>query len=112
MKKIYELTYADGYQMRVEIDHSIMTDEQLHEINGFWGGAASRAARNGVLNAVLMMFCTTFMDACIDYMDPVAAFDNGDIEGWPPISGTHGIRVVDFEPFDFEPENVDVREVL
>ncbi|WP_410837224.1 DUF2528 family protein [Paraburkholderia sp. SIMBA_030] len=26
--------------MKVEIDHSILTEEKLHELNNFWGGAS------------------------------------------------------------------------
>jgi hypothetical protein len=110
MKKEYQLTYADGYEMRVEIDHSILTEEKLHELNNFWGGARERLIRDSVLNAVLKMLCSTFMAESVDRMDVEAAFNSGEIEGWPPLDGSWGIKLLDYEPFEFVSDLVDVLE--
>ena len=34
--KRFQLEYADNFQVVVEIDGSILTDDKLHEINNFW----------------------------------------------------------------------------
>jgi hypothetical protein len=111
MKKQYRLTYADGYEMKVEIDHSILTEEKLHELNNFWSNAESRLIRCTVLDAVLKMLCSTFMAESVERFDPVAAFNSGEIEGWPPLDGSWGIKLLDYDPFEFESDLVDVLEI-
>lgn len=108
--KRYVLEYADGYEVTVEIDHDIMTDEQLHEINNFWSGAKGRLYRDSVLNAVLKMFLVRWMQESCEAFDPEARFNSGEVEGWPPLDGRYGIKLVNYDPFDFESENVYVRE--
>jgi hypothetical protein len=111
VKKQYKLEYADGYEITIEIDHAIMTDEQLHEINNFWGDAEGRLYHDDVLTAVLKMFMTTWMHECCETFDPEQRFNSGEIEGWPPLDGRYGIKLVDYEPYSFESDNVYVREV-
>jgi hypothetical protein len=112
MKKQYQLTYADGYDMTVEVDHSILTDEKAHELNNFWSGAEDRVFEHGsALLAVLTMLCVEFMALSVERMDPEAAFNSGEVEGWPPLDGSWGIKLVDYEPFEFESALVDVMEL-
>lgn len=54
--KKYTVDYDWKAELTVEIDHDVMTDEKLHEINNFWSNADYRLERQGsVLNAVLVM---------------------------------------------------------
>lgn len=112
MKKIYNLSYADGFEMRVEIDHSILTEEKAHELNNFWSGARERVLEHGsALNAVMVMLCVEFMSQIIEVMDPVGAFNSGRIEGWPPLDGSWGIRLVTHDHTVFMTELVEIHEV-
>lgn len=111
MKKRYQLTYADGYDMVVEIDHSILTEEKLHVLNNFWGGAATRLLRDTVLDAVLKMLCAQFMGESVEYLNAKQRFNEGKVEGWPPLDGSYGIKLVSYDNFEFEMDNVDVSEL-
>jgi hypothetical protein len=113
MKKQYQLTYADGYDMTVEVDHSILTDEKAHELNNFWSGAQDRIdrRRGDIIETVLTMLCVEFMQLSVEHLDPEAAFNNGEVEGWPPLDGSWGIKLVHYEPFEFESALVDVMEL-
>jgi hypothetical protein len=109
-KKRYNLIYADGYQMTVEIDHEILTEDKLLEINSFWGGHEYRLRHDTPLDAVLKMFCATFMAESAEHFDPEQRFNSGEVEGWPPLNGSWGITLVTYEPFTFEPELVEIEE--
>lgn len=54
--KRYEIDYDWKANVTVEIDHDIVTDDALHELNNFWSNAEWRVEQHdGVLNAVLKM---------------------------------------------------------
>lgn len=112
MIKTYKATYAEDFDMLIEIDHDVMTEANLHEINNFWGGAERRLADSDtVLLAVLKNLCVTFMDESVQRLDPMASFKNGDVEGWPPLDGSQGIKVLKFDAFGFEDGRVEIEEV-
>jgi hypothetical protein len=96
--------------MKVEIDHEILTEEKLHLINNFWSNGQYRLMYDTVLDAVLKMLCAEFMAQSSENFDPEAQFNNGAVEGFPPLDGSWGIRLVSYEPFVFAPELVDVEE--
>lgn len=108
--KQYTLEYADGYEITVEIDHDVLTEEKLHEINNFWCYAEDRLIRDDVLTAVLKMFLVAWMRESCESFDPEAAFNAGQVEGWLPLDGRFGMKLVHYDAFSFEADNVYVRE--
>ncbi len=119
--KRYCLT-GDNFEMTVEIDHAVMTDEKLHEINRFWTSAEHRLAMVGgfVLNTVLeMLFCHVQRLIVEDpfglnlngvlhafaWKDNQGSRKNGE-EGWPEMDGSYGIRIVSVTEVDLDDEPV------
>lgn len=105
MKKTYTINYEDKAELTVEIDHSIMTEENLEEINSFWSNDKYRITECGsTLNAVLIMLA----QEVFSFENPLLAFteyairrfdwdqDHG-IEGWPKMDGSYGIKILDID---------------
>lgn len=99
--KSYTVDYDWKAEMKVEIDHDIMTEAELHEINNFWSDAEYRISRSGdVLSAVLKMLARTAMLIALEQnfntRGVVGEFDTSDgcgQEGWPPMDGSVGIKI-------------------
>lgn len=120
MNKKYEVDYDFKARIVVEIDHDIMTEEKLHEINSFWSNDKSRldAESGSVLDAVLKMlaqciFCLE-IERNVTTAGIVRLFDwgdrNGGQEGWPKMDGSAGIKVTDVEGLTFAARDMDVTE--
>ncbi|MGX1958408.1 DUF2528 family protein [Serratia proteamaculans] len=101
----YTVDYDWKAELEVEIDHDIMTEEKLHEINNFWSSPEYRIKKHeSVLNAVLIMLAQHAMLIGVsnDYnvYGVVSEFDWGDghgQEGWPPMDGSEGIKITGFD---------------
>lgn len=104
-----EAPFADDFEVVVEIDHDLMTEELLHEINNFWSEAEDRLdeCNGNVLYAVLGILYRRIWwslaelggDAHIDHM--VDHFKNN-LEGWPLMDGSAGIKFVSYDPIEFD----------
>ncbi|MFG0647732.1 DUF2528 family protein [Leclercia adecarboxylata] len=99
--KSYTVDYDWKAELEVEIDHDVVTEEMLHEINNFWSDAEYRLGRqDSILNTVLIMLAKEALLLALsegyNTRGVVAAFDwdegNG-IEGWPPMDGSQGIKI-------------------
>lgn len=99
--KKYTVDYDWKAELEVEIDHDVMTDEKLNEINNFWSNADYRLQRQGsVLNAVLVMLAKEALLIALSQnyntYGVVSEFDwsKGEgVEGWPPMDGSEGIKI-------------------
>jgi len=124
-KKLYRLL-GENFAMTVEIDHDVMTEEKLHEINNFWTNAEWRLDKKDgvVLHAVLdLLFCHVQRLIVEDpfglnlkgvlyafaWKDAKGNRKNGE-EGWPDMDGNHGIRIVDVDEVTLD-EEPSIREV-
>lgn len=119
-KKCYRMI-GDNFEMTVEIDHAVMTEEKLHEINNFWTSPKSRVADRGtVLHAVLALLFQRVQRVVVEnpfglnVHGVLYAFEwkghcgepkNGE-EGWPEMDGRHGIRIVSVTDVDLDEEPV------
>lgn len=95
--------------MIVEIDHAIMTDEKLHEINNFWGDASYRFAQSNrnITETVLRMLACKAFSAAVHSWDPVKEIEEA--EGWPPkMDGSFGIKIVSIDDVSFDSEDIFV----
>lgn len=112
MKKRYTITYDWSTAMIVTIDHSIMTDEKLHEINNFWSGASDRLyeAKGDICKAVLTMLALRAFIMTITDLDPEGRLRRGEEEGWPPLDGSEGMQLLSLEYFELNPDDIDIRE--
>ena len=101
--KKYIIDYDWKASIEIEIDHDVMTEEKLHQINNFWSDSEYRLDKHGsVLNAVLIMLAQHALliaiSSDLNAYGVVCEFDwndgNGQ-EGWPPMDGSEGIRITD-----------------
>lgn len=124
MLKTYKVQHDmnDG-EMTVEIDHDVMTDANLHEINSFWLDAEFRLIREdgNVLHAVLKMLLAEVLvvqlegglntRGVVEQFDYDAKFGRGGIEGWPKMDGSAGIKIIDVDGLEFEASYMSITEV-
>ncbi|MFY7435245.1 DUF2528 family protein [Enterobacter cloacae complex sp. CDL008] len=119
--KKYTVDYDWKAEIDIEIDHDVMTDEKLHEINNFWSESGYRLRKHKtVLNAVLILLTQHAMLIALgkdlNTYGVVCEFDwkNGDgQEGWPPMDGSEGIKITGidvsgvFDSQDMTIKNID-----
>ncbi|EMR7184339.1 TPA: DUF2528 family protein [Escherichia coli] len=103
--KKYIIDYDWKASIEIEIDHDVMTEEKLHQINNFWSDSEYRLNKHGsVLNAVLIMLAQHALliaiSSDLNAYGVVCEFDwndgNGQ-EGWPSMDGSEGIRITDID---------------
>ena len=103
--KKYIIDYDWKASIEIEIDHDVMTEEKLHQINNFWSDSEYRLNKHdSLLNAVLIMLAQHALLIAIskdlNAYGVVCEFDwddgNGQ-EGWPPMDGSEGIRITDID---------------
>jgi hypothetical protein len=113
MKKRYTIRYAWDFDMVVTIDHDVVTDEKLHELNNFWSGAAERLAdaNHDVLKAVLTTLAMKAFRMTITDLDPEGQLRRGEVEGWPPLDGSEGIQLVQLDYFELDQDEVFITYV-
>ena len=101
------------FEAVIEIDHSILTDEKLHEILNFWSGAKERLekADNNITVAVLKALCVRIFTLSVQVLDVVAEFDykaGKGVEGWPAMDGSYGIKIIRYEELTVEDEDIAI----
>ncbi|EJP7252477.1 DUF2528 family protein [Salmonella enterica] len=119
--KRYEITWnahEDAPVLTVEIDHSICTDVSLHQINNFFINAEDRYLDSGcditvTVLEMLAVFCFTEQtyqgwnaEGLIDL------FKDGNVEGWPPMDGSEGIKILACDVPSVHYDDMEVEEVL
>lgn len=111
--KRYTVSYDDRFDMVVEIDHDILTDAKLHEINDFWSDAEDRVRdeRGNITKVVLKLLAARAFVLTLTSFDAIKAFSgkNGQ-EGWPAMDGSEGIKIVRIDEVVFEASDLDVTE--
>ncbi|HGB5308497.1 TPA: DUF2528 family protein [Salmonella enterica subsp. enterica serovar Poona] len=121
--KRYEITWnahEDAPVLTVEIDHSICTDKLLHQINNFFINAVERYGESGcdITATVLKMLAATCFT---EQTGPtggwnaeglIGLFDNGTMEGWPPMDGSEGIKILACDVPGVNYDDMEVEEVL
>lgn len=90
-KKNYHLTFMGEFDVHVEVDHAVLTDEKLREYLGFW--ISGEELYDTPLKAFLTMLCREIMARSVRGLHVSDAFDNGHVEGYPSLDGTEGIEV-------------------
>lgn len=109
--KTYEIDYDLKASVTIEINHDIVSEADLHELNNFWINANWRVKRDGgVLNAVLKIQFTAgyTIDGLIKQFD----WDSGNgQEGWPPMDGSHGIKIIDTEDLELDADDMSIKTV-
>lgn len=115
MKKHYTVSYDWNFDMVVEIDHAVCTDALLHEINNFWSDAEWRLSQadDNILHAVLkLMAQMAFRLNISDWRDTVGLLKKSATcpEGWPVLDGSAGITLVSIDDFEFDADEISIKE--
>ena len=112
MKKRYTITYDWSFDMVVTIDHDVLTDEKLHEINNFWSGAEDRLRRDkgNVLHAVLRMLALRAFVTTVTDLAPEDMWRVNPPEGWPPLDGSYGIQLLSLDYFELDGDEITIKE--
>lgn len=122
MVKKYLVEHDTGAGMVVEIDHTIMTGEKLHELNNFWSCAKDRLAEEGgnILNTVLKDLLKQVLqvqfEGGLSTEGVINAFDwdyphgNGGQEGYPKLDGSWGIKLLSVAGVEFLSCDISVKE--
>lgn len=120
MIKKYLVEHDTGAGMTVEIDHSLMTEKELHELNNFWSCAKDRLSDEGgnILNTVLKLLLERVLsvqfEQGLNTQGVINAFDwdyNGGQEGYPKLDGSSGIKLLDVDGFMLLTCDMSIREV-
>ncbi|AOJ05100.1 single-stranded DNA-binding protein [Burkholderia mayonis] len=109
--KQYVLTHDFSYEIVVDVDHDILTDDKLCELVRFWSEGEAYIEQHGPLQAFLKLFAARFFAASVEALSPKDAFNAGRIEGFPAVDGSSGLSVVDYDEFSFEADDIDVFEI-
>lgn len=117
--KTYEIDYDLKASVTIEINHDIVSEADLHELNNFWTNANWRVKRDGgVLNAVLKMLAREIMyiqftaGYTIDGLIKQFDWDSGNgQEGWPPMDGSHGIKIIDTEDLELDTDDMSIKKI-
>lgn len=111
MKKRYTVAYGWSFDMVVDIDHSICTEDKLNEINSFWSSADWRLeqAKGDITKAVLKMLALTAFRMTISEFDPVGVLRRGEEEGWPKLDGSYGITLVSLDDFELDEDEITIK---
>jgi len=110
-KKTYVVEWDYKADVRIEIDHDLITDELLHEINNFWGGAEERIEEEGsVLNAVLKLLAQEALSEQVRSLYNVAEeFKTEPPEGWPKLDGSCGIKLLSCDEVTFDRDDMTIK---
>lgn len=114
-KKRYIVSYDWTFDMVVDIDHSLCTDELLHQINNFWSDAEWRLSRanDNILHAVLRLMAKMALRLNVsDWRDTVSLLRAQETcpEGWPVLDGSAGITLVSLDDFEFDSDEFSIKE--
>jgi len=115
MKKRYTVSYDWIFDMVVEIDHDVCKDDLLHEINNFWSDAEWRLiqADGNILHVVLkLMAQMAFRLNVSDWRDTASLLREQETcpEGWPVLDGSAGITLVSIDDFEFDVDELTIKE--
>lgn len=117
--KTYDIDYDWKCGVVIEVDHDIVTDQVLHEINDFWSDNEYRLMQNNgnILHTVLKLIAReAFHIAESNNYNTYGvvlefSWDEGrGVEGYPPMDGTHGFKITYVETDLFDYSDMTVKE--
>lgn len=112
--KRYVVDYDFKAEIVVTIDHNVVTEEQLHEINDFWmdNDEMLASARGNIIHAVLKRLCIVCLSLDIEYGYNTRGIIEliGKREGWPPVDGSEGITLLSVDGLYISADDMTVKE--
>ena len=108
------------FDVVLEINDELLTQNDLHEINNFWGDSENRLffANGDVLKVVLGLLYNTLLQLQVqegnyNAQGVIGLFDwdhQKGQEGWPKMDGSMGIRILEIDEVIFD-ETPNITEV-
>ena len=95
----YRVSWNYDARLLVEIDHGVLTEDELHKINEFWMSSEDRLEEcdGNVLHVVLGLLTEVCfrqcLQECLSVDMLIDKFESG-IEGWPRMDGSAGIKII------------------
>ncbi|WP_369436604.1 DUF2528 family protein [Serratia marcescens] len=115
--KRYDITWnahEDSPVLIVEIDHSVCTNEHLHQINNFFCEHEYRLTANDgdiVVTVLKMLAVECFAMQVTEGWNAyglICQFKDGNNEGWPPMDGSQGIKIISCDVPEVNWDDMDV----
>ncbi|MCW2478862.1 DUF2528 family protein [Candidatus Symbiopectobacterium sp. NZEC135] len=116
----YGVNWFGTLDLIVDVDLDIVTEDSLNVINNFWSDSSWRLndANGNLLFAVLKMLaqqCFQMVTAHgFNANGLIHQFDwdggNG-MEGWPPMDGSYGFKIISCDELEFDMGDITVSEV-
>lgn len=105
--------------LTVEINPAICTIETLESINNFFINATDRLEDSDgdiIVTVLKMLAATCFTEQTgpsggWNAEGLISLFDNGNMEGWPPMDGSYGIRILACDVPGVNYDDMTVEEV-
>ncbi|MBE5226733.1 DUF2528 family protein [Pectobacterium sp. A535-S3-A17] len=115
--KRYGINWFNTLDLIVEIDHDMVTTEQLTKINQLSDDADYRLidAEGNVLFAVLKLLGQRCWQLMIGYeysADGLISHFNDNDDGWPLMDGSSGFRIIECDYLEFEACDISVSDVV
>ena len=111
-KTIYSVEWNGISEIYIEIEHSEKTNKLLHLINNFWSDSEEmlRLAKGDITEAVLKRITSEALRLVIaeDYGVNHLIQKLSEIDGYPVMDGSCGIRIVNYDSIEFEPEEMTI----
>jgi len=111
----YKLTYDYSWEAIVEVDQSHPeTERNIRESVEFWSDWKINLIRSkGDYTALFLHNLTmTLLNISVHYRDVLAIIDFArNIEGWYPLDGSHGVRLVSCDEFLFDADLIEVEKI-
>ena len=118
MIKKYLVEHESGAGMVVEVDHSLMTDAELHDLNNFWSCARERLSDEDgdilhtVLKDLLNQVLRVQFEGDLNLQGVLNAFDyhgGGGQEGYPKLDGSAGIKLLKVDGIELFASDMTVK---
>lgn len=111
-KTIYSVEWNGISEIYIEIEHSEKTNKLLHLINNFRSNSEEmlRLAKGDITEAVLKRITSDALRLVVteDYGVNHLIQKLSEIDGYPVMDGSCGIRIVNYDSIEFEPEEMNI----
>lgn len=112
-EKIYKITYDITWDMTVGIKQDKETLNNMREMLLYWMNGQGRIddAKGDVQTAFLKMLAEHAIIESLEYNTHGVTEELGESEGWCPLDGSHGVRIIRVDSFRFDVSEFSVKEV-
>lgn len=114
--KQYKLDYDWKADVVIEINHDIATESFFHELNDFWCESEDRVDEDGsAFSGVMKLLAVVILQLTVEFPNKNTngikqLFKDGQ-EGWPPMDGEYGIKIVSIDSFCFDSSDFSLEEI-